>query len=80
MRITKIEASGIRNYRSLNISFNKGINALYGRNGSGKTNIVEIIDYVTIGKSFKADSDEELINFEEEFAKVKIEYDRKQKN
>lgn len=80
MRITKIKASGIRNYQTLDISFEKGINTLYGRNGSGKTNIVEIIDYATIGKSFKAASDEELIKFDEEFAKIEIEYNRKEKN
>lgn len=80
MRVTKIEASGIRNYKSLNILFEKGINVLYGLNGSGKTNIVEIIDYATIGKSFRADSDLELIEFEEEFAKVEIEYQKIKRN
>lgn len=73
MLISEFKARGLRNYQSINISFQKGLNILYGPNGSGKTNIVEAIDYFTIGKSFKAESDLELINFNEEFAKVQIE-------
>lgn len=74
MLIKRIKASGFRNYQTLDVTFEKGINSLYGPNGSGKTNIVEAIDYLTIGKSFRADSDIELINFDSEFTKLEVEY------
>ncbi len=72
MFLTKINASNFRNYSSLDISFQKGINVLYGLNGSGKTNIVEAIDYLKIGKSFKTNSYTELIKFNEDFSKINI--------
>ena len=74
MHVKSIKASGFRNYKEVNISFEKGINSLFGKNGSGKTNIVEAIDFLTIGKSFRADSDQELINFDSEYSKIEIEY------
>jgi len=74
MRIKKIDITDFRNYQNTEIEFEKGINTLYGRNGSGKTNIVEAIDYLTLGKSFRADSDLELVRFEQEFAKLEVDY------
>jgi len=74
MRIKKITITDFRNYQNTEIEFDKGINSLYGRNGSGKTNIVEAIDYLTIGKSFRADNDIELVRFDQEFARIEVQY------
>lgn len=55
-----------RNYHSLEITFQKGINVLYGNNGQGKTNILESIYLLAIGKSFRYAKDMDLIRQDHE--------------
>ena len=62
MIINNLSLVNFRNYKSLDINFSKGLNILSGNNGAGKTNIVEAINYLTLGKSFKTSNDEELIS------------------
>jgi DNA replication and repair protein RecF len=79
MIINNLSLVNFRNYQSLDINFQKGINILSGNNGAGKTNIVEAINYLTLGKSFKTNNDEELINFNEEYLKINLEFVSKSK-
>ena len=64
MYLKRIQFKNYRNYSNLKISFNKGINIIYGNNAQGKTNVIESIFLCSIGKSFRAKKDKELINFE----------------
>lgn len=61
MKVNKLKLINFRNYDELNISFQEGINLLYGRNASGKTNIVEAISLLSIGKSFRTNDDQLMI-------------------
>lgn len=79
MIISKLKLTNFRNYSNCYIEFNKGINNITGINGSGKTNIVEAINYLTLGKSFKTSDDKTLIKFDEEYAKIEIELFKKEK-
>jgi len=66
-----------------------GINVIYGKNGQGKTNILEALFLCAIGKSFRTNHDVEMIkNGEKEFfaevhiednlfSKISVRYDRK---
>ncbi|MCL1803373.1 MAG: DNA replication and repair protein RecF [Eubacteriaceae bacterium] len=53
MHIIKLSLSNFRNIQSASLSFSKGINALYGRNGQGKTNTLEAIMLALQGKSHR---------------------------
>lgn len=79
MKINKIKLVNFRNYKETEIEFSKGVNIIVGDNGVGKTNLVEAIDFLTIGKSFKTNDELEMIRFEEEFAKVELDFFRKEK-
>lgn len=79
MIINNLSLVNFRNYKSLDINFSKGLNILSGSNGAGKTNIVEAINYLTLGKSFKTNNDEELISFDEEYLKINLEFVSKSK-
>ncbi len=69
MIIEKIKLTNFRNYKSLALSFEKGINIFYGSNGSGKTNLAEAIYFLSLTKSFRTSNDLDLINKESnEFA------------
>lgn len=76
MNITKIKLENFRNYTNQEISFNKGINVIYGDNAQGKTNILEAIFLCSMGKSFRTNKDKELIKLSEDFAKINVEYEK----
>ena len=69
MNITKIELNNFRNLSSVHLSAESGVNVIYGENAQGKTNIIEGIWLFTGLKSFRGSKDNELIKFNEEFAK-----------
>lgn len=64
MYIESLELENIRNYKNLEISFDKGTTILYGDNAQGKTNILEAIYLSATTKSFKGSKDKEIISFE----------------
>lgn len=51
MHLEKIELLNFKNYGSLALDFNKGINCFTGPNGSGKTNLLDAIHYLCLTKS-----------------------------
>ena len=76
MWINKIVLNNFRNYSSQEIELNKDINIFYGENAQGKTNIIESVYLCSVGKSFRAKKDQELIKFNKEKAVVEIEYNK----
>ena len=61
MFLSSLDLSGYRNYRRLHSSFSPGINLISGSNAQGKTNLVESIYYLSIGKAYRPARDEQLI-------------------
>lgn len=57
MRLEHIEIRGFRNHPDSVLDCSAGVNAIFGDNGEGKTNIVEAISYLCLAKSFYAASD-----------------------
>ena len=66
MRLKTLQLVNFRNYDNLHINFNEKVNLLIGRNGQGKTNIVESIYMLSFGKSFRTNRDKEIIKFDTE--------------
>ena len=71
MIIKSLELSDFRNYDSLCINFDKGVNILYGDNAQGKTNILEAIYVSATTKSHKSSKDKDIVNFKEEEAHIR---------
>lgn len=71
MIIKSLELADFRNYESLEISFDKGTNILYGDNAQGKTNILEAIYISATTKSHKGSKDKEIINFNKDEAHIR---------
>jgi DNA replication and repair protein RecF len=61
MRIQSLRLRTFRNHDDTRIEFGSGINALIGRNGQGKTNILEAVSYLSLGKSFFAALDAQVV-------------------
>lgn len=70
MIVEKIKLINFRNYKELILSLSNGLNVFYGNNASGKTNIVEAINYLSIGRSFRTHNDTDLIKLNEKSAYV----------
>ena len=74
MWINKIKINNFRNYKEEEINFEKNINIFYGENAQGKTNIIEAIFLASMGKSFRAKKDNEMINLNSDFSTVEVEF------
>lgn len=71
MYLKNIELVNFRNYNHIKVSFNKGINILYGKNAQGKTNLLESIYLLGLTNSHRSILDNSLINNGKVFLKVK---------
>ena len=76
MWIKNLKIKNFRNYDEENINFNKNINIFYGENAQGKTNIIEAIFLCSLGKSFRAKKDSEMIKLEKNNSLIEIEYEK----
>lgn len=76
MFIKKVNLKNFRNYKELDIELGEGINIFYGQNAQGKTNIIESIYMASTGKSHRTQKDMELIKWNNEDAKIKIEFQK----
>ena len=54
MILKSLVIKNLRSINALNMSFEPGINLIYGRNGIGKTSILESIYMLSISRSFKS--------------------------
>lgn len=57
MYLSKLSLQGFKNYEHTDIELSEGINILYGPNGSGKTNMLDAVHYLSNCKSFLVSSD-----------------------
>ena len=71
MYLKNIELINFRNYNHVKVSFNKGINIIYGKNAQGKTNLLESIYLLGLTNSHRSIVDSGLINSKKNFLRVK---------
>lgn len=70
MILKNISLKNFRNYKNESFDFSENINIICGNNAQGKTNIVEAVYFLVMGKSFRAVKNTELINFDSEFSSI----------
>ena len=71
-----MKINNFRNYKKQEINLNKKINIFYGDNAQGKTNIIESIFVCSLGKSFRAKKDKELIKINEQNCSIEIDFEK----
>lgn len=76
MLIKNIFLENFRNYQIEKIELNNSINVFFGNNAQGKTNILEALYFCALGRSFRTHKESELIRFTKDIAKIKIEYEK----
>jgi len=72
MRITAAKILNFRNLVETELSFSPQVNLFLGGNGQGKTNLLEALNYVALGRSHRGTSSEDLIRFDSDHLHVSL--------
>ena len=80
MRIKSLKLLYFRNYLSMNIDAHPSLNVLVGNNANGKTNIIESIFCLALGRSYRTKSDSECIMFGETATAMSCVVNKNDKN
>ena len=80
MWINKIKINNFRNYKNEEINLEKNINIFYGKNAQGKTNIIESIFLCSMGKSFRAKKDKDMVLLGEDSSTIEIYFSKKDRD
>lgn len=68
--IDSVALTNYKHYSNFAQDFVKGINFIVGRNGAGKTNLLDALHYLCIGRSFVTPHDKYNVQFGKEFFRV----------
>lgn len=74
MYIKSIKMKNFRNHEEKYFELSTSTNVFYGDNAQGKTNILESVYFSSLGKSFRAKKDSELVMQGKEVATVEMEF------
>ena len=66
MRLDRIALENFRNYAAQQVSFDPVCNVICGENAQGKTNLLEAMVCLSMGKSHRTRADRELVRFDQE--------------
>ena len=68
-----LKLRGFRSYKDAHVEFDPTLTILFGPNAAGKTNIVEALQLLTAGESFRKPLRQDLINWECDQARVSLQ-------
>ena len=74
MHLQKLSLINFKNYSDATLDFSSGANAFVGNNGSGKTNLLDAIHYLSLCKSYFNPIDTQNIKHDEEFFVIQGSY------
>lgn len=74
MICNRITVRNFRNIREADVTFSDGVNILHGKNAQGKTNLLEAIHLVSVGRSFRGAKEAEMIGFDADAASVSVDF------
>ncbi len=80
MKINDLSLYNFRNYEEAHLNFDENINIFIGKNGSGKTNLLESIFVLAVTKSHRAYIEKTLINNNKVMMKIVGEISTKNSN
>ncbi len=73
MIIRTLSLTNFKNHKTQSLEFSPQINGFVGNNGVGKTNLLDALHYLSVGKSFLGNSDLNNISSGEEFFTIEAE-------
>ena len=73
LRLNSLLLRNFRNYGEEQLNFHSKLNIIFGDNAQGKTNLLEAIAYLSLGSSFREQSEDKIKNRQAEFFYLKAE-------
>lgn len=80
MQLQALQLINFKNYAEAKVSFSSKVNVLVGKNGSGKTNLLDAIYYLSLTKSAVSGADNHCTRHGEQFFFLKGEFIRSQRS
>ena len=80
MFVKNVKIINFKNHPEKSFDFSSEINCFVGNNGTGKTNILDALHYISMGKSFLGNSDFQNIKEDENFFSIESEIEGEEKN
>ncbi|MEP0367770.1 MAG: DNA replication/repair protein RecF [Cyclobacteriaceae bacterium] len=79
MLLKTLKLQNFKNYPSLDIQFKKGINCILGKNGMGKTNLLDAVYYLSMTRSALNSTDQQSIHYGAPFFSINSVFDQEKK-
>ena len=76
MYLNHLNIINYKNIASVELDFSQGINCFTGKNGAGKTNLLDAVYYLSFCKSFFNPADNQIVRHDEDFFMIQGNYDR----
>jgi DNA replication and repair protein RecF len=73
--IKSLKVLNLRSHEQMHLQFCRGIFAITGPNGIGKTNLLEAISCVTLGRSFRTEHLKELIRYDTQSFHIALSFE-----
>ena len=78
--ITSVQLSNFRSYKEETVYLSKNINVFVGKNGQGKTNLLEAIYYISNIRSQRTRNDNDLIKVDSEYSRIIVNIEKNSNN
>jgi DNA replication and repair protein RecF len=71
--VTRLRLRNFRSYASVDVALGPGLTVIHGRNGSGKTNLLEAVYFGCTGRSCRTSNEREVVRFDAATARVEVD-------
>jgi DNA replication and repair protein RecF len=71
--VTRLRLRDFRSYAAADLALGEGVTVLHGRNGAGKTNLLEALFFGCTGRSIRTSNERELIRFGAGATRVEVD-------
>ena len=73
MLVTRLRLRDFRSYASAEVELGAGLTVVHGRNGAGKTNLVEALYFGCTGRSCRTSNEREVVRFDATTMRVEVD-------
>ena len=73
MLVTRLRLRNFRSYERADVELGAGLTVVHGRNGAGKTNLLEALYFGCTGRSCRTSNEREVVRFDAATARVEVE-------
>jgi DNA replication and repair protein RecF len=73
MIATRLRLRNFRGYASADVALGSGMTVVHGRNGAGKTNLLEALYFGCTGRSCRTSNEREVVRFDADVVRVEVD-------